>query len=363
MAHLFEPFTCRGVTLRNRIGVAPMCQYWAEDGMFSDWHLVHLGSRAVGGAGLVITEATAITAEARITSYCTGIWSDAQVEPLVRITDAIREYGAVPGIQINHAGRKASTTPPWHADGPRPLRPDEGAWETIAASPLPYGQGWPLPREMDQGDIDDTLEAYARAAARADEAGFDWLEVHAAHGYLPHNFYSPISNKRTDAYGGSGDNRMRFACEVARAIREVWPNDKVLAFKISAVDWLEGGWELADSVALARRLKQAGVDLIDCSSGNVTREVRLAIEPGWQVPFAETVRREAGIATAAVGAITEPRAADAVVRADQADIVLLATEMLRNPYWPYRAAHELDQLSRLKLPTPYNYVINRHYVE
>ena len=359
MTDLFSPLTLRGVTFRNRIGVSPMCMYACEDGLANDWHLVHLGARAVGGAGLVIVEATAVEPRGRISPADLGIWSDAHAEPLQRIAEFLAAHGAVPGIQIAHAGRKASVDTPWQGDKSIPV--GSGGWETIGPSAIPFdppgGPVWHTPRAMDAGDIAAVTEAFRAAARRADQAGFTVLELHAAHGYLLHSFLSPLANRRTDAYGGSFDNRCRLMLEVVRALRSVWPERKPLFVRLSAVDWKDGGWTLEDSVSLARRLKGEGVDLIDASSGfNVTDE-KIPFGPGFQVPFAERIRHEADIATAAVGFITEPRQADAIIRQGQADIALLGTEMLRDPYWTYHAARTLGILDRLVMPASYDYVL------
>jgi 2,4-dienoyl-CoA reductase-like NADH-dependent reductase (Old Yellow Enzyme family) len=337
---LFAPFTIRDVTLRNRIGVSPMCQYSAVDGFANDWHLVHLGSRAVGGAGLVMAEATAVTPEGRISPADLGLWSDAHVEPLARCARFIAAQGAVPGIQLGHAGRKASTAAPWKGGGV--LTPAEGGWRPILApSPIPFDERHPVPKPLDDAGIRRVVDAFAAAARRALEAGFRIIELHAAHGYLLHQFLSPLSNQRTDAYGGSFDNRTRLVREVVEAVRRVWPETLPLFVRISATDWIPGGWEVEQSVELARRLAPLGVDLIDCSSGGIAPGAQIPVRPGYQVGFAERIRREAGIATAAVGLITEPDRADAILRNKQADLVLLGREMLRQPYWPLHASHAL----------------------
>ena len=339
-SHLFEPFTVRSITLRNRIGVSPMCQYSSTDGMASDWHLVHLGSRAVGGAGLVIAEATAVAPEGRITPGCLGLWSDQHIEPLARVAAFVKQHGAVPGIQIAHAGRKASADLPWK--GGAQLSNDQGGWPTIAPSAIPFGEDLPkIPRAMNEADIARVKGEFVATAKRALEAGFQWLELHAAHGYLFHTFLSPITNQRSDSYGGNFENRIRLLLETTRAVRQVWPEQLPLAVRISAVDWKEGGWDIEQSIALAKRLKDEGVDLMDCSSGGLVSDAKIAVGPGYQVPFAEKVRHGANIATAAVGFITEAKQADAIVRQGQADIVLLARQMLVDPYWPAHAAKAL----------------------
>lgn len=359
MPHLFDEFKLRGVTLRNRIGVSPMCQYWSEDGMASDWHLVHLGSRAVGGAGLVIAEATAVEARGRITPQDLGIWSDNHIEPLARVTHFVKEYGAVPGIQLAHAGRKASTAQPWlRNDHDTPVSNEEGGWDIVAPSPLPFRSSSRVPKELTRDDIAQIQAAFRAATIRANEAGFEWVELHAAHGYLAHSFYSPLSNHRQDEYGGSFENRIRFTVETARLMRDVWPEDKPLTVRLSCTDWVEGGWTLEDSIELSRRLKSEGVDLIDCSSGFVVPDVKYSIEPGWQVPLSEAIRKQANIATAAVGMIAQPKQADQIIRNGQADIVLLGREMLRDPYWTFHAAQSLHpERAVINLPSPYNYVV------
>jgi 2,4-dienoyl-CoA reductase-like NADH-dependent reductase (Old Yellow Enzyme family) len=339
MSALFSPFTQRGVTFRNRIAVSPMCMYSAQDGLANDWHLVHLGARATGGAGLVIAEATAVVPEGRINSGDLGLWSDAQVPALRRITDFVHSQGAAAGIQLAHAGRKASTTP----DGARTLRPEEGGWAPIhapsAVSFAPASHA--VPQAMSPAEIAAAVAAFAAAAARAEAAGFDVVELHAAHGYLLHQFLSPLANQRTDDYGGSQANRFRFLLETVTAVRAVWPAAKPLWVRLSATDYVEGGWTLDDSVALSRELKALGVDLVDCSSGAIVPGVRIPVAPGFQVPFAERIRREAELATGAVGCITEAAQAEAILAAGQADLVLLAREMLRDPYWPQHAAAAL----------------------
>lgn len=353
MPHLFDTFKLKDVTLRNRIGVSPMCQYSSEDGMATDWHLVNLGSRAVGGAGLIIAEATAVEPRGRITPGDAGIWSDEHIEPLYRINSFIKEHGAVPGIQIAHAGRKASTARPW--EGNHSLKDEEGGWETIAPSALAFGDVlWREPKEMTRSDIQEVQNAFRTAAVRSLEAGYEWLELHFAHGYLAHSFYSPLSNKRTDEYGGSFENRIRFALETTRAVRDVWSDRLPLTARLSCSDWVEGGWTIEDSVELSKKLKAEGVDLIDCSSGfNSLDYKNYPFGASWQVPFAEKIRKEADIATAAVGSITEPMQADEIIRNNRADIVLLAREMLRDPYWAYHAAQALHQKEADTLPIQY----------
>ncbi|BDG62411.1 NADH:flavin oxidoreductase/NADH oxidase [Caldinitratiruptor microaerophilus] len=350
--HLFERLKLRDVTFRNRIAVSPMCQYSGEDGMATDWHLVHLGSRAVGGAALVITEATAVEARGRISPQDLGIWDDRHVEPLARITRFIRGQGAVPGIQLAHAGRKASTRRPW--EGLAPVGPEEGGWRPVVGpSPIPFDDGYPVPEALDEAAIAEIVRAFRDGARRALEAGFQVVEIHAAHGYLLHEFLSPLSNHRTDRYGGSFENRTRLVREVVAAIREVWPERLPLFVRISATDWAPGGWDPDQSVELARGLGALGVDLVDCSSGGLVPGVSIPTDPGYQVPFAERVRREAGIATGAVGLITTPAQADAIIREGKADLVLLGRQLLRDPYWPLRAAHELGHADRAPWPPQY----------
>jgi 2,4-dienoyl-CoA reductase-like NADH-dependent reductase (Old Yellow Enzyme family) len=337
--NLFSPLTIRGITLRNRIAVSPMCEYSSDDGFANDWHLVHLGSRAVGGAGLVMTEATAVTAPGRITPGDLGIYKDEHIANLARIVTFIKRHGSAPGMQLAHAGRKGSCRVPWK--GGAALPPEEGAWRTVAPSPLPFNPTDPVPAELSQPEIGTIIEAFAAAARRALAAGFEVLELHAAHGYLIHEFASPLSNHRTDVYGGGFDNRVRFALEVTTSVRAAWPEHLPLFVRISATDWKEGGWTLDDSVALAARLKDRGVDLIDCSSGGAVRDAKVQLGPAYQTPFAERIRRETGIRTGAVGLITEARQADEIIRAGRADLVLLAREFLRDPYFPLHAARTL----------------------
>lgn len=340
MAQLFDALTIKSVTLRNRIGVSPMCMYSSEDGVATDWHFVHLGALARGGSGLVIVEATAVSPEGRITPGDAGLWSEKQVEPLARINRFMVAHGAVPGLQLAHAGRKASAARPW--EGGAHLANDDGGWSTVAPSPIAFGGVLgKVPRELSIEDIARVQRNFVAAASRALAAGYEWLELHSGHGYLAHSFLSPISNRRLDLYGGDFNNRIRFLLETTRAVRTVWPERLPLSVRLSCTDWMEGGWTIDESVELARRLKDEGVDLIDCSSGGTSLTAKIPVGPCYQVPFAERIRREAGIATAAVGMITEPEQADAIVRGNQADLVLLARELLRDPNWPLRAAKEL----------------------
>ncbi|MER3429276.1 MAG: oxidoreductase [Pyrinomonas sp.] len=339
MSKLFSKFKLRNVEFRNRVFVSPMCQYSSRDGLANDWHLVHLGSRAVGGAGLVMVEATAVSPEGRISPGDTGIWTDDHAQAFRPITRFIRAHGAVPGIQLAHAGRKASTDLPWR--GGQPLRDSEGGWQTIGPSPIPFAEGFPPPREMSERDIESVIEQFAAAARRSVEAGFDVIEIHMAHGYLLHEFLSPLSNRRDDLYGGDLEGRMRLPLEVARAVRAAVPTSLPVFVRISATDWVEGGWDLAQSVELARRLKEAGVDLIDCSSGGLVPTAQIPAGPGYQVPFAAAIRREVSIATGAVGMIRNSWQAEQIVANGEADAVFLARAMLRDPYWALHAAREL----------------------
>lgn len=340
MSQLFTPLTLRGLTLRNRIAVSPMCQYSATDGVANDWHLVHLGGFATGGAGLVIAEATAVVPEGRISPQDLGLWRDEQVPMLARITRFVHAQGAAIGVQLAHAGRKASTRRPWEGSGT--VTPEEGGWTNVMApSAIRYSDTYPSPLVLDGDGIARVIAAFADAARRALAAGFDVIELHAAHGYLLHEFLSPLTNARTDAYGGSFDGRVRLVCEVTEAVRAVWPDERPLFVRLSCTDWADGGWSADDTVALARRLAPLGADLIDCSSGGLVSHQRIPVGPGYQVPFAERVRRDAAIATGAVGLITEPAQAEAIVASGQADLVLLARELLRQPHWPLAAAHAL----------------------
>ena len=339
-ASLFEPFTLRDVTLRNRIGVSPMCQYSSVDGFANDWHLVHLGTRAVGGAGLVMAEATAVTPEGRISPQDLGLWRDGHAEMLARITRFIREHGAVAGVQLAHAGRKASVEVPWR--GGAPLSPGEGGWSPVLApSAVPFGSRSQVPEALDAAGIRRIVNAFRDSARRALDAGFQVIELHGAHGYLLHEFLSPLANRRTDEYGGSFENRVRFTLEVTDAVRSVWPESLPLFMRLSATDWVDDGWDVEQSAELARLLATHGVDLIDCSSGGIVPGVKIPVGPGYQVSLAERVRAASGVPTAAVGLITSAQQADAVLRSGSADMVLLARTLLRDPYWPLFAAREL----------------------
>ena len=348
MPHLFDPLTLRGVTLKNRIAVSPMSQYRAVNGIANAWHLVHLGRFALGGAGLVFAEATAVEARGRRTHGDLGLWDDAQIEHFLPVTDFITLEGAVPGIQLGHAGRKASERRPWHGETPVDADDEaergEAAWSSIAPSGLPYAEGWPQPAEMTESDIAEVVAAFGAAARRAADAGFKVLEVYAAHGFLVHQFLSPLANKRTDGWGGDAAGRARFALEVARSVRSNWPEELPLIFRLSATDWIDGGIETEDTVETARLLAGEGVDMIDCSSGGIggrDRPRRMTIEQGFQVPFAERVRREAGIASMAVGFLWDPEACDAVINDGRAEMVALARELLDDPNWPLHAAAQL----------------------
>jgi len=339
MSNLLDPLAIRDVTFRNRIAVSPMCQYSSTDGYATDWHLVHLGSRAVGGAALVMTEAAAVLPEGRISPQDLGIWDDGHIEMLSRIVRFIHERGAFAGIQLAHAGRKASTYAPWKGHDAVPE--SEGGWQVLGPSEEPFSEDYPKPQPLTLEGIRSITQGFAQAARRAREAGFDVIEIHGAHGYLIHEFLSPFSNHRQDEYGGSFENRTRLARVVVKAVREVWPERSPLFIRISATDWEEGGWDPAQSVELARQLKPLGIDLMDCSSGGNLLHAQIPAGPGFQTPFAERIRREADILTGTVGFITAPAQADHIIRSGQADMVLLAREMLRDPYWPLRAAREL----------------------
>jgi 2,4-dienoyl-CoA reductase-like NADH-dependent reductase (Old Yellow Enzyme family) len=340
MSHLFSPVTFRDVTARNRVFVSPMCQYSSEEGFPTDWHLVHLGARAIGGAGMVMMEATAVSPEGRITPWDMGIWTDDHAAAMKRIVRFVRAHGAVPAIQLAHAGRKASTDRPWH--GGAGLSPAQGGWEPVAPSAIPFAGNFPTPREMAAADIDKVVADFTAAARRARTVGFETIELHMAHGYLLHEFLSPLSNHRTDEYGGTLANRMRLPLRIAHAVREVWPARLPLFARLSCTDWVEGGWDLPQSIELSRALKGAGVDLIDCSSGGLTHDAKIAVGPGYQVPFAEAIRRDAGIATGAVGMIIEPAQAAQIIVSGQADCVLIARAFLDDPHWALHAADDLN---------------------
>ncbi|HUS67439.1 MAG TPA: NADH:flavin oxidoreductase/NADH oxidase [Kofleriaceae bacterium] len=339
MPSLYDPITLRGLTLKNRIVVSPMCQYSSEDGFANDWHLVHLGTRAVGGAALVFTEAAGVSPEGRISPNDLGLYSDEHVPMLARIVAFVKGQGARAGVQLAHAGRKGSTARPW--EGGREVPVEQGGWVPVAPSALRFAAGYPMPRALDGAGVRQVVDDFRAATRRARDAGFDVIEIHAAHGYLLHAFLSPLSNQRTDAYGGPFENRVRLLREVVAAVRADWPDPAPLFVRISATDYAGGGWDLEQSVALARLLAGDGVDLIDCSSGGLVSGVRIEVGPGYQVPFAARIRADAGIATGAVGLITDPAQADTIIQEGQADLVLLARELLRNPYFPLRAAPTL----------------------
>ena len=344
MSKLFDSLKIRSITLPNRIAVSPMCQYSCDNGMASDWHLVHLGSRAIGGAGLAFCEATAVEARGRISPEDLGIWSDGHIDPLARCTRFVRAQGSVAGIQLAHAGRKASTYRPWSGAGMIPV--SLGGWsDVVAPSAVAFVPEYPMPVALTEDGIAGVVRAFGDAARRAVDAGFDVVEIHAAHGYLLHEFLSPLSNFRTDGYGGSFVNRTRIVREVVEEVRRHWPERSPLFVRISATDWTEGGWDVEQSVDLARMLQPLGVDLFDCSSGGNVPKAKIPLGPGYQVQFAERVRRDAGIPTGAVGMITEAAQADAIIGSGQADLVLLAREMLRDPYWPLHAAQALGQVA------------------
>jgi len=350
----FDPIAFRSLTLANRIVVSPMCEYSCVDGYSNDWHLVHLGSRAVGGAALVVTEATAVTANGRISPQDLGIYDDGHVSGLARIVRFIHEQKTLAGIQLAHAGRKASTARPW--DGGGRLGPEAGGWQPVGPTTEPFADNYPVPCALTVDEIAQIVAAFRVGAQRALAAGFDVIEIHGAHGYLIHEFLSPLVNTRHDDYGGSFQNRARLCLEIVDAVRGVWPERLPLFIRISATDWKAGGWDLDSAVALARLLKDRGVDLVDCSSGGAVHDQQIAIGPGYQVPFAERIRRDAGIPTGAVGLITDAHQADAIVANGQADLVLLARELLRDPYWPLHAADKLNVV----VPWPAQYLRAAH---
>ncbi len=339
MSELFSPFKLRDLTFKNRVVVSPMCMYSSENGFANEFHLAHLGGLAMGGAGLILTEATAVSPEARISPEDLGLWRDEHITALAEITDFIHGHGALIGAQLAHAGRKASTYAPWRGHGAVPL--EAGGWEVVGPSDAPYNEQYPQPRAMTAEDMAKVVQDFRAATARAVMAGMDTVEIHAAHGYLLHQFLSPLSNLREDEYGGSFENRARFPLEVVRAVREAWPGHRPLLVRLSATDWVSGGWDVAQTVEFSRLLRAEGVDLIDVSSGGLSPEQQIQVTPGYQVAFAACVRSEASIASMAVGLITEPQQAEAIVAGGQADLVALARELLRDPHWPQRAAREL----------------------
>jgi 2,4-dienoyl-CoA reductase-like NADH-dependent reductase (Old Yellow Enzyme family) len=341
MANLFSPLKIKNIELKNRIIVSPMCQYSSEDGFANDWHLVHLGSRAVGGAALVFTEATAVSPEGRISPKDLGIWKDEHIPFLKRITDFIEMQGSIAGIQIAHAGRKSSQLPPW--EGSKALTKEQGAWQTYAPSAVPFKEGDTVPKELSAEEIKNVIRDFQSAAERAKKAGFKVIELHGAHGYLINEFLSPVSNKRTDQYGGSFENRSRFLLEIIESVRIVWPEEYPLFLRISATDWKEGGWDENDSVKLAELLKTKTIDLIDCSTGGNAPDVKIPVKPLYQLPFAESIKKNTGMLTGAVGLITTAAEANSIIEENKADVVLLAREFLRNPYFPRNAAEELGE--------------------
>ncbi len=351
MSKLFSPFQLRDLQFKNRIFMAPMCQYSVskKDGIPTDWHRVHYGTRAVGGAALVMVEATAVAPEGRISPYDLGIWSEKHAEAFGFITRFIREQGAIPAIQLAHAGRKASTDHPLGRY--RPLSPQEGGWLPLGPSPVPFAPEHATPKEMTESDMNRVVDQFSEGAGRAFKAGFEVAEIHMAHGYLLHEFLSPLSNQRKDQYGGSLENRLRLPLKVARAVREVWPKHLPVFVRISATDWVEGGWDLGQSLELAKDLKKLGIDLVDCSSGGTSADAKIPMGPGYQVPFASAIKKEVGIPTGAVGLITEPGQAEGILEKDEADVILLGRELLRNPYWPLQAARSLQ--SEIKWPYQY----------
>ena len=350
MPHLFSPIKIKGVELKNRIVVSPMCQYSSTDGFANNWHLVHLGSRAVGGAGLIITEATAVSPEGRISFADLGIWKNEHISKLKEMTNFIEEQGSVAGVQLAHAGRKASHQQPWNG-GKQILPTDENGWDTVSSSAIPFSASEIAPHELDKAGIVKIIDDFKAAAGRALAAGFKVIELHGAHGYLIHQFLSPVSNRRTDEYGGSFEHRIRFLIEVINAVKEVWPAEYPLFVRISATEWTEGGWSIDDSVALSNILKDNGIDLIDCSTGGNVAGARIPLKPGYQVEFAEAVKKQSGILTGAVGLITNAIQADEIITSGQADVVFLARELLRDPHFPLRAAHELGH--EIKWPPQY----------
>ena len=350
--HLFSKLKVKSVELRNRIGIPPMCQYSCQEGLLNDWHLGHYGLRAAGGFGLIIIEATTVCPEGRITPGDAGIWSDAHIEPLARTVRFIESQGAVPGIQIAHAGRKASAALPWK--GGAHLDNANGGWNIVAPSPIAFGGDLgKVPHELTIEEITRIQADFVAGARRALQAGCKWLEIHSAHGYLSHEFLSPLSNKRTDRYGGSFENRIRFLLETTQAIRAVWPEHLPFTIRLSCTDWVDGGWDLEQTVALCRILRQEGVDLIDCSTGGGVAQANIPVGPNFQVPFADRVRRDCGLLTAAVGLITEPAQADQIIRSGQADMVLIGRESLRDPNWPLRAARSLGCPEQMPPPPQY----------
>lgn len=351
MSRLFTPLRIKSVELKNRIAVSPMCQYSSTDGFASDWHLVHLGSRAVGGAGLIITEATAVSPEGRISPHDLGIWKDEHLAKLQQITAFMTAQGTVPGIQLAHAGRKASTNVPWEGRGKVAI--EDGGWEVVAPSAIAFSDNYPMPVALDQNGIQKIINDFTLAARRALQAGFKVVEIHAAHGYLVHEFLSPLSNKRTDAYGGSFENRIRLLLDIIAGVQTVWPNDLPLLVRISATDWADGGWDVEQSVQLARVLQQQGVDLMDVSSGGLVNYQQITIGPAYQLPFASRIRKETGMLTGTVGMITTSIQSETILVNGDADLIIMAREILRDPYFSLRAAHELGEKENVRWPVQY----------
>lgn len=350
MSRLFTPIRLRAIDIRNRVFMAPMCQYSAQDGMPGEWHHVHYGARAAGGVGLVRVEATAVAPEGRITPFDLGLWSDRQAEAFRPIVAFIKEQGATPAIQIAHAGRKACSDKPWK--GGAPIKPGDGGWQPLAPSPLSFSPESCTPKEMTLADIDKVADQFAEAAQRALQAGFEVLEIHMAHGYLLHEFLSPLTNRRTDSYGGSFENRSRLPLRVAKAIRELWPADKPVMVRISATDWVEGGWDLSGSIELVRQLQTTGIDLVDVSTGGLIPDAVMPAAPGFQTPFAAVIRRETGMMVGTVGLITDAMQAEHILVTEQADAVSIGRELLRNPVWPLQAARILGD----DIPWPPQYL-------
>ena len=340
MSKLFTPLKIRNVELKNRIAVSPMCQYSSINGVPTDWHLVHLGSRAVGGAGLIFTEATAVSPEGRISPDDAGIWNEEQANAYRRITSFIKSQNAVPGIQLAHAGRKASTYSPWKGRGE--VAVENGGWKTLAPSPIPFTENFPHPKEMSKEDIKLVIDQFIKAAMRSIDAGFEVIELHFAHGYLVHEFYSPISNQRKDKYGGTLENRCKLAIEIAKSVRKIIPDETPLFVRISSTDWTDNGWDIDQSIQLANWLKDVGVDLIDCSSGGNVPNAKIPLEPGYQIPFSERIKKETGLLTGGVGLITDAEQAEEIINSEKASIVLLARQMLRDPYWALHSAKKLN---------------------
>jgi len=357
MTSLFEPFTMRGVTLRNRIALSPMCQYSSEDGFANDWHLVHLGGRASGGCGLILTEATGVEARGRITPNCLGIWKDEHIEGLRRLTDFVKARGAAVGMQLAHAGVKASRHRPWHPASNKFVTPEEGGWLPVGPSAVRFNDDGPVPEALSIDEIRRVRDAFVTAARRCVDARFDLIELHFAHGYLGHSFLSPLMNSRTDAYGGPFDHRVSFPLETVRSVRAAIPDSMPLLVRLSCSDWVDGGWSIDDSVEFAKLLRREGVDLVDCSSGGASRSAKIPSGPGYQVPFAERIRREAKIPTGAVGMITEPAQANDLVKDGKCDMVLLGREMLRDPNWPLRAWVELKAPGPAPVATEYAWAL------